>query len=805
MLAIEYASLSVLSSRQVKPVASFLETTNRVCCADDMSFDVVVLYPVTRKGLKYLPRLRTWLWILPGLFFLAGVPWLPVDQTYLQQQAQSRAVQEGLHSWTQFIQILEQMQELESWLPSQGRADFIKAYRSPETKGTSSNRVVSPSTEIAPQLWLWLRSQASLPVTVTCKPSPCLPLVQRIFSHRSWLGHPIVVQSVVKPAGTLPQKKPKHEQHGQAKTNTSLSFRWVLSFSSGKESGVEQFSGRLLAVIPVSTSQPLVQPLVQPLASPLVLASMTGQAKRVRWYAILPPLVAIYLVLVTRRVLLGLFLSLFLGVTLLYQMNPIQGLYHTGWTYLWKKALCQEFSVSILLFVLCLVGMINVCTRNGGIAGLLQGLLQYAKTARSSRLITACLGLVIFFDDYANTITVGQTMRPLTDRFRVSREKLAYLVDATAAPIAGLAIVSTWIGYEVGLLQDLASHLSLPWGGYQLFLHSLPFRFYCWMTILFIFLGIWLNRDFGPMLTAELRASQEGKLLRDGAQPMVDLQLESLSPSSHIPHRWYNAFVPIGMVMCGIVIGLLYSGGFFHGASLQTTLTQANGPQVFLYASVLGSLVAIGLSISQRLLTWRESVQTWLMGANTLWFAVGILLFAWSMGALSQDTGTAHYLIALLHNALPVAWAPLFIFLMAASIAFATGSSWATMSILLPTAVPLAYSLGGYPLLFLSTGAVLDGAIFGDHCSPLSDTTLFSSASSSCDHVDHVKTQAPYAVTVMLVAGGCGYLAVAYGMSPYFSPVLACCCFVLIFRVFGQTLPNPIHDASHPSQGGQHV
>ena len=515
--------------------------------------------------------------------------------------------------------------------------------------------------------------------------------------------------------------------------------------------------------------------------------------KMVRWLSILPPLLAIFFALLTRQILLSLFLSLFLGVVFLFDGSIGVAIKETAVTYIWKRSFYREFSFSIILFTLSLIGMINVCSRNGGVRGLIEKLARYASGSRSSRLITALMGLVIFFDDYANSIMVGNTMRPLTDRYRVSREKLAYLVDSTAAPIAGVALISTWIGYEVGLLGDLAGNLGLTTSGYQLFLSSLPLRFYCWLSLVFVFVGILFNRDFGTMLKAERRAHETGQLLAEGATPMVNVDLQRVEPDDDVPHRWYNALIPVATVL---VLGLgyiLWDGGYFRGSSLSGAFGSANTPRAFLVASLAGSLVAILLSISQRLISLTESIRAWFTGARAMLFAVGILVFAWSMGALAKDLGTAHYLIAMLKGNLSPLWVPLLIFLIAAAISFATGTSWGTMGILLPTVAPLAYQLGGEFILVLSVGAVLDGSIFGDHCSPLSDTTLFSSAATSCDHIDHVRTQAPYAITVMSVAGIFGYLGVAMKFPLWICLTLAVVALVAIFLLVGQptTLEEP--------------
>ncbi|MEM1009250.1 MAG: Na+/H+ antiporter NhaC family protein, partial [Myxococcota bacterium] len=278
------------------------------------------------------------------------------------------------------------------------------------------------------------------------------------------------------------------------------------------------------------------------------------------------------------------------------------------------------------------------------------------------------------------------------------------------------------------------------------------------------------------------------------AKPLSQVDDSEMQPPEGAPLRWYNAVVPIMIVLgCGFV-GLMWSGGFFtQGRSLLDALANANSTRVFLWSSLIGSAVAIILATLQRILSFRQAVWAWVVGAKSIMFAIGILIFAWSISALSKDLGTAHYLIALLKSQIKASWVPLLIFLLSSLVAFATGTSFGTMGILLPIAAPLAYSMGGMPTLVLSVGAVLDGSIFGDHCSPLSDTTLFSSTSSACDHVDHVKTQIPYAVTVMTGAASFGYLGVGYGLPLYLTWILCFAQFVAIFLLLGKPLPyyNP--------------
>lgn len=682
----------------------------------------------------------------------------PVDRTYLQTYAQVKTLH-TLHdaSWKKTIH--QHLSEI---------SDFLDALSS----------LTGPLPHHEPRL----------PIRLQCQPSPCAPRIQQELQKFGLrlLAPPAPSASTTRPTAasqaTAASQPSKPIDSPRSTANTDLHAQQ------------EAMSYPLLSLewTPSSDAMHLHARLFDAQGKELTGIGGKANAKMVRWSAVLPPLIAIVFVLLTGRVLFSLFISLFLGVLIHVGGNLRTAIDSMTYTYLWQRAIYKEFSFNIILFTFSLIGMINVCTRSGGVKGLIEKLKRYATTARSSRLMTGILGLLIFFDDYANSIVVGNTMRPMTDSYRVSREKLAYLIDSTAAPVAGIALLSTWIGYEVGLLGEVVRTLELTaTNGYSLFLASLPYRFYCWMTLIFLFLGIALNRDYGPMLKAERRAFEEGKLLRDGASPLIHANMHDAEPAEGTPLRWYNAFIPIFTVIVAGFVGLLWDGGFFSGASLRDAVSNANNTRVFLFASLFGSVVAIFLALVQRILSFGQAVLAWLMGARAMLFAIGILIFAWSMGALAEDLSSAHYLIAMFQSSLRPEWIPLLVFFMASIIAFATGTSWGTMGILLPTAAPLAYAMGGMPTLILSVGAVLDGSIFGDHCSPLSDTTLFSSAAAACDHVDHVKTQMPYAMTVMLVASFVGYLAVAYGFPIFLSLLLSTASFAAIFLLFGKTISTP--------------
>ena len=588
------------------------------------------------------------------------------------------------------------------------------------------------------------------------------------------------------------------------------------------------------------------------------------------WLSILPPVVAIILALITREVISSLFLGTVIGATFVFSYNPFIGFLRTLDKYLLGSVADTAHS-AIIIFSLCLGGMIGVVNRTGGMQGIVDLISRMVRGPRSAQLATWCMGVLIFFDDYANTLIVGNSMRPVTDKNRISREKLSYIVDSTSAPVAGIAVLSTWIGYEIGLIREAFVNLGIPETNfYGVFLQTIPFRFYCLLTLFFGFMIAFFRRDFGPMLKAEQRAYHEGKVLSDAARPISSPESAAPELPADMPKRWYNAAIPIAIVIIGTFVGLLGDGGMYsphfylqqaetealtgsksltimsvsqdngtltasgedftfarinfddktafagksgieaintlrqlkEGDVINTILTpstmtfaekarsafsNADSTRVLIWVSVLGSMIAVFLGWIQGLINLETGLKAWVDGARTLIMAVIIMTLAWSINGVCTELGTAHWVVAMVTDVVPHWMLPTIIFIIACFISFATGTSWGTMAILLPISIPLAYhlnmqhyqaniaSLPNAPemmvfikqSLLLSIGAVLEGSIFGDHCSPISDTTIMSSMASGSDHIDHVRTQAPYAATVALITIILCYIPAGLGASPF--------------------------------------
>lgn len=517
-------------------------------------------------------------------------------------------------------------------------------------------------------------------------------------------------------------------------------------------------------------------------------ATLAAAAPRVLsgWTAVIPPLLAILLALLTRQVLVSLVIGTWFGSLLLVGGQPLVALLRLGDRFL-VEALAKPDHASIVLFTTILGGMVGVMARGGLTDGLVQALVRRVGGRRGGQVATTGMGTMIFFDDYANTLLVGTTMRPLTDRLRISREKLAYLVDSTAAPIATLAVISTWVGFEVGLIQSALTALGEdPGTAYTFFLRSLPYGFYPWLTLLCVYLIAATGRDFGPMRRAELRALETGQVLRPGARPASETLGSDLPAGEQRAAAVAPALglLPVVTVIATTALGLVLGGreraiaAGIADPGVRQVLDHADSFAVLMWAAILGALVAVVVTVAMRRLDLRRAVDGFVDGCRAMLIAVAILLLAWSLSAVCEQLHTAPYLVEVCSGALSARVLPVVTFLLAAAVSFATGTSWGTMAILMPLVFPLGAVLPaaeGLPaatasgIHLASVSAVLAGAVFGDHCSPISDTTIMSSLASGSDHIDHVRTQLPYAALVGAVAIVCGYLPVGWGVAPWLS------------------------------------
>jgi len=474
--------------------------------------------------------------------------------------------------------------------------------------------------------------------------------------------------------------------------------------------------------------------------------------------SLLPPLVAITLCFITKQVLASLFIGIWIGATILIGWNPIGGVTKTL-GYIVENA-ADSWNATILLFDFVVGGLIGLIYLSGGAQAFVKSVTKKVKTARDGQFAAWLFGLVIFFDDYANTAVVGNAFRAVSDKLRMSREKFSYIVDSTAAPVASLALVSTWIGYEVGLIGDAIEGTAITMTPYTIFLHSIPYRFYSIFAIILVLAIALSGRDYGPMLKAEYRTRTTGKVFRDGSTPLSGGS--ELRVLEDIPLKTMNMVVPI-IVLVGVsIFGMWWTGGGTSAESFTAAISDADAMTALLWGASFAVIVAIIMYKAQGIGTLADMMDAFIDGAKMMVLANLILLSAWSIGSVCSEIGTAPYVVEAAKGVISPLLLPMVIFIICNLISFATGTSWGTMAIAMPIAVPLALALG--VSLPLSISAVLTGSVMGDHCSPLSDTTIMSSMFSGSDHIDHVKTQIPYALTAAGVAV-LAYIVAGTGLS----------------------------------------
>ena len=530
----------------------------------------------------------------------------------------------------------------------------------------------------------------------------------------------------------------------------------------------------------------------------ILLAEQNGAESNPNWLSVLPPLVAIMLALITRETLVSLFAGIWIGVTIL-KTNLIDGFLTTLDTYL-VGSLADTSHASIILFTLGFGGMIGVISANGGMRGIVDIAVRHTKTRKQGQVTTVIMGIIVFFDDYANTLLVGNMMRPITDRLRISREKLSYLVDSTAAPVASLAVISTWSIFQMSLLNGPYEQFGVTENPYITFLRSIPYSFYCLLTIVFILMNTITRREYGPMYKAERRAVLTGAVMQPGANPMADTSKidseDQFSTSSH----WTNSIIPIIAVVVIAMLGLFITGKRALEAgmtpSFRNIIGGANSYAALMWGSYSAGIIAIIITVSKKLLPLQKAMNAWLNGARSMLLGCAVLILAWTLGKVSEDLNTAQFLVEISSGFLTPHILPAVIFLTASAISFSTGTSWATMSILVPIVMPMAMQLlQGTPNevvaspIFVSTfAAILSGSVLGDHCSPISDTTILSSTASGSDHIDHVRTQLPYALTVGTIALFAGYLFIGFGGNLSISIMLGIILSFATLMIFGKPI-----------------
>lgn len=514
--------------------------------------------------------------------------------------------------------------------------------------------------------------------------------------------------------------------------------------------------------------------------------------------SIVPPLIAIVFALILRQVIISLLLGIYSGALFIYGFHPLAAFLRLIDKYI-IDAVSDTSHTQIIVFTLLFGGLIGLISKSGGTTGIANSLSKLAKTRKSGMISTWLSGLIIFFDDYANALVVGNLMRPITDKLKISREKLSFIVDSTAAPVASIFIVSSWIGYEVGLIQDGLTSIGSTLNAYSVFLDTIIYRFYPIAMLFFVFLIAFTKRDFGSMLKAEKRAVTEGKV---SASKRMDTLTESKALfGNEDKAKWYNGIVPIVVLILITVLGLLLTGITslnevgINSYGIREIVSNSDSYLALLWGSFSACVVAAFMIVAQRILTLKETVDAWFAGIRSMLLAVIILTLAWGIGAVTSEIRTADYIISLISNTIDPRFLPVIVFLICGITSFATGTSWGTMAIMFPIVIPLSvaatgiesYSPADTQLILVGVvSSVLAGCVWGDHCSPISDTTILSSMASGCDHIDHVRTQLTYAITVGIITMLIGDILTAFGLSPVIALLLIFSVLVGIVLLWGR-------------------
>ncbi|HJJ62678.1 MAG TPA: Na+/H+ antiporter NhaC family protein, partial [Methanocorpusculum sp.] len=536
-------------------------------------------------------------------------------------------------------------------------------------------------------------------------------------------------------------------------------------------------------------------------------------------WTLIPPLLALLLAFLTRNVILSLFLGVLSGTWMVALVSgdllgSITGAFFNSTDY-FIGTLADRWDAGIIMQVLVIGALIALITRMGGMRAIADLVVKIAKGPRSAQITMWISSWVIFFDDYANALIIGPIMRPLCDKYRISREKLAYIVDSTAAPVAGIMLISTWIGTElVNINEGLAIAGVTGVTAYGIFIDTIPYRFYNIMALFFVFATAFLLRDFGPMLKAEIRARTTGETINPGSEVMetekvIDEEKEEIKENYGIlktskkvtPPNIWNALIPVGVLIISAVVLFYTNGAAAVGAealeglsffeAVREAYSNSDASIVLFQAGLLACIVAIIMGFFEKIFTLKDGIETWAHGMKSMLFVCIVLILAWSIGSVIGDLGTAHFLVSNLSDVLPQFIVPALIFIIAAVVSFATGTAYGTMAILLPLCIPLAAAIVGitgmeitssgsaYAYILMCSSAVLTGAIFGDHSSPISDTSILSSMGAGCSLLDHVITQIVYAVTVGVVVIA-GYILVGLGLNVWITLLVMAAILVLI-------------------------
>ena len=514
------------------------------------------------------------------------------------------------------------------------------------------------------------------------------------------------------------------------------------------------------------------------------------------WVSTLPPIIAIILAFLTRSIVPSIFVAIWFGSWAVNGMTftgVFTGLLDTFNVFILNTILDRDHAI-IALFSLMLGGMVGIIYRNGGMHGIIQLLIKKANTPKKAQISIWFFGLIIFFDDYSNTLIVGNTSRLLCDKLGISRKKLAYLVDSTSAPVATIAVITTWIGFQISIISDSIENISgITESAYLLFINSIAYSFYPFLALFLVGLVVFTGKDFGPMVDAEKKARKNTQLKNTKQNDSEELKVKE-----NIPYKAINAILPISILIVSMFYFIFTSG---QGDTIKDILGSSDTFSALMHSTLLSAFSAAILSIGQRLLTIDETFEAWYGGVKFMMMGLLVLVLAWALADISKELHTADYIVSILGDKIPIQILPLVVFIIAAITAFGSGSSWGVMAILMPLVIPLCWAVmdnygGPSPenihILYSTIACVLTGAVWADHCSPISDTTILTSMASGCDLMDHVKTQMPYALIAGSIALFLGTVPAGFGAPWWILLGLGFILLVIIVNKYG--ISTDIHD-----------
>ena len=459
-------------------------------------------------------------------------------------------------------------------------------------------------------------------------------------------------------------------------------------------------------------------------------------------WALLPPVIAILLALITKEVYSSLFIGILVGAALYANFNfetIVNHMFIDGFV----ASLSDSWNVGILLFLVVLGAIVALMNKAGGSAAFGNWASKHIHSRIGAQLATVVLGVLIFVDDYFNCLTVGSVMRPVTDKFKVSRAKLAYLIDATAAPICIIAPISSWAAAVTGFVSDSGMN------GLELFIRAIPYNFYAILTIVMMIAITTMKFDYGPMAKMEEAALNGDLFSSDDAESFK--ALENNQPDTK--GKVIDLILPILVLIVSCVIGMIYTGGFFSGESFVDSFANSDASVGLVFGSFAGLIFTVIYMLLRRVLSFKDCMDCIPEGFKAMVPAIMILTCAWTLKAMTDSLGAAEYIAGIVEGSAQgfMNFLPAIIFLIAVGLSFATGTSWGTFGILIPIVIA-AFGFDKGEITIIAISACMAGAVCGDHCSPISDTTIMASAGSQSNHINHVSTQLPYAITVAIVS-----------------------------------------------------